>query len=72
MIRILTAGLTRPCVKPGFLDDRVHNCGTPYPTPKMLNGVRKLVAAAILEICKKNAGETTILRFGRGHFLELA
>ena len=22
MIRILTAGLTRPCVKPGFLDDR--------------------------------------------------
>jgi len=50
----------------------VHNCGTPYPTPKMLNGVRKLVAAAILEICKKKAGETTILRFGRWHFLEPA
>jgi hypothetical protein len=38
----------------------------------MPNGVRKLVAAAVLEICKKKAGETTILRFGRGHFLELA
>ena len=33
--------------------------------PKMPNGVRKLVAAAILEICKKNADETTILRFQR-------
>jgi hypothetical protein len=38
----------------------------------MLNGVRKVVAAAVLEIRKKKAGETTILRFGRGHFLELA
>jgi predicted ATP-dependent serine protease len=34
----------------------------------MPNGVRKLVAAAVLEICKKKAGDTTILRFGRGHF----
>jgi hypothetical protein len=38
----------------------------------MANGVRKLVAAAVLEICKKKAGEATILLFGRGHFLELA
>ena len=71
MIRILTAGLTRPCVKPGFLDDRCIMWNA-VPPPKMPNGVRKLVAAAILEICKKKAGETTILRFGRGHFLELA
>ena len=26
----------------------------------------------LAKICKKKAGETTILRFGRGHFLELA
>jgi hypothetical protein len=72
MIRILATGLTRPCVKPGFLVDRCITVERRTPPRKCPNGVRKLVAAAILEICKKKACETTIVRFGRGHFLELA